>query len=112
MNVIYSGQTSDREVLEVVNSQHGDYRFDSLRSVLHDFSGIDGCHYSGDTLEYIASLGVGASRANARLRIAIVSGRKDVIAMVERFQEVGLNTYPMQMFRTVADARAWLEMQP
>lgn len=109
MDIAYSGQTGDREVLAVVKLQHGDERFDTLRMVLHDFTAIEACSYSDQILEELDCLTFGAWRTNPRFKIAIVTDRQDVIDMVMAFQKERLDAYPLRIFPTVAVARAWLE---
>ncbi len=110
MTVVYAGQTSANEVLEVVNLQHGDERFDSLRRVLHDFSGIEGCSCDSETLEELGARGVGATFTNRHMRIAVVATHPDVIAMTDRFASLGLSPYPMRVFPAADMAKAWLAL--
>lgn len=108
IDVAFSGWTSDKEVLQVIQIAQGDPRFDTLRSVLHDFTGIDGCTHSASTLEDIGALSIGASLHHPNLRIAVVTDRADVIDMIRAFKGMGLNAYPMQIFSIPAAARIWL----
>lgn len=108
MTVVYTGQTSDKEVLEVVKRQHGDERFDFLKMVLHDFSAIEGCSSDGDTLLELGARGAGAAFTNPHLKIAVVTERHDVIDMVDRFLKEGVSPYPMRIFATADMAADWL----
>jgi hypothetical protein len=108
MVITYRGQISDRDVQAVARIGYADPRFDTLRSVLHDFSAIDGCAHSHGTLEEIEAAGIGPSQTNPLIRIAIVTERQDVIDLVRAFQDLGSNAYPMEIFPTLAAAKAWL----
>lgn len=108
MTIVYSGQTSAGEILEVVKRQHGDERFDYLRRVLHDFSGIESCSSDEETLHELDAQGAGASYTNPHLKIAIVARHPDVIAMVDFFMKIGVTPYPMKLFPAADMAEAWL----
>lgn len=109
MSVTYSGKTSAQEILQVVRLQHGDERFDALRKVLHDFSGIESCSCDEGSLEELDAMGAGGAYSNPYLRIAIVSTRQDVMQMLSEFLKQGVSPYPMQVFPTVTQARIWLD---
>ena len=108
VEVVYSGLTSDVEMLEVVHRLYEDERFATLRRILHDLSGVEACAYSWRTLSEIDVITVGASFTNRDFRIAYVAGRKDLSDMFKLFMDIRYSTCPMQVFPTAAHAKAWL----
>lgn len=112
VDVAYTGQTSDREVLAVVRQLQGDSRFDSLRTILHDFTGTRGCTHTTGGLEEVDSLALGARFTNANIRIAVVTDRQDVTDLVQAYLAGRINRYALALFPTVKDAHRWLAPAP
>jgi len=108
VSVAYTGHCSEKDVLNVVVALQSDARFDSTNQALHDFTGCLSLLPSPEHLEEVAMRNLGAAMSNPRLRIAVVTDRPDVLAMLERFDKLGLNTYPVRSFETTSDANAWL----
>jgi hypothetical protein len=108
LTVTYSGQTSAAEFLKAVLAEQGDYRFDTLRRVLHDFTGITGCTHTNEILAEMDYQSIGAACTNPDIRIAIVATRPDVNAMFDALLDLRLSAYPMRIFTSLTEARAWL----
>ncbi|NJD26366.1 MAG: hypothetical protein FIB06_13290 [Betaproteobacteria bacterium] len=109
LTVTYTGQTSDAEFLKAVLSEHGDYRFDTLRCVLHDFTGVTGCSFTDEALFEIDYHSIGAAFTNPNIRVAIVADRPDVLAMFAVFLDRRESAYPLRIFASLPEARLWLE---
>ena len=108
-NVTYSGMTDSKEVLDVVKILNGDWRFDMLKRVLHDFTGIDGyTDHDQSALEDVSALNNGAALYHPNVKIAIVTERIDVIDVVNTYEEMSGSPYPLQIFATRAAALTWL----
>lgn len=108
VEVVYSGLTSDTEVQQAVTAIQEAAAFDTLRRVLHDFTQVLGCTHCDRTLLEIDASAVGPSLTNPNVKIAIVTERQDVIDMVRMYQGLRDTGYPMDIFPTVAAAKAWL----
>lgn len=107
--VSYTRHTSDNEVLEVVQELQANENYDRLNGVLHDYSHCESCAYSEDKLLEISAWGAAGANTNSRLKIAVVSNRKDVTDMCGCFLKQDLNPYPLKVFPTIADAKEWLD---
>lgn len=108
ISVRYSGMTSDREVADFAKAGQADRRFDDLRYVLHDFRACEGATYSTPVIEELSATDEAAAASNPRIRIAVVTDRPDVRAMVEAYLKVGLSIFPLRMFSGIEEARNWL----
>lgn len=108
--VSYSGQCSDDDILRVVIQLQADIRFDSTYQALHDFTECEGmsCAKKNLALEELAARNSGAARSNKKLRIAVVTDRPDVLAMLQTFEDFELSPYPIRVFRNTESANAWL----
>ena len=112
VTVCYSGHCTEANVLEAVKELQSDYRFDSTHQALHDFRQCKSLSPSPEHLEEIAVHNIGAARYMSRLKIAVLANRPDVLAMVERFNGLGLNPYPLRTFENSESANAWLDSPP
>ena len=112
VTVCYSGDCTEVNVLETVKELQSDYRFDSTHQALHDFRQCKSISPSPEHLEEIAAHNIGAARYMPRLKIAVIANRADVQAMVERFNGLGLNPYPLRTFENPESANAWLNSPP
>jgi hypothetical protein len=108
VTVVYSGHCTETDVLNVVVALQSDVRFDSTHQALHDFSQCLSLAPSPEHLEEVAMRNVGAAMSNPRLRIAVVTTKPDVLAMLERFESIGLSPYPLYVFDDVQSANDWL----
>lgn len=108
--VSYSGQCSDDEVLRAVIQIQADSRFDGTYQALHDFTECEAMSFSEKkpVLEELSARNFAAAAFNKRLRIAIVTDRPDVLAMLESFNNIGLSPFPMHVFGNTESASVWL----
>ena len=85
-----------------------DIRFDELKFVIADYSGISGCEALPKDIEAVGAMDIGAMRTNPLMRKAVVTTSPEVIAMAEHHQEALGVQMPTRIFPTMAEARAWL----
>lgn len=76
----HSGRVTGREILEAVRDVEGDYRFDTLRYVINDFSGCTEVNVSPAEIEEIAAIDRAAAVSNTKISIAIVATYPEVVA--------------------------------
>ena len=111
--VTFSGETSDAEVFEVVGKLQGHIRFYDVNQALHDFRGCTACRHSEATLLDIAAHNVGAASASSlkthTYNIAVLTDRQDITAMVDDFNKLGFNPFPIKVFSSYQDADDWLK---
>ena len=112
VTVHYSEYCTEAEVLTVVVDLQSDPRFDGTHQALHDFSQCESLSASPEHLEELAGRNSAAVVSNPTLRIAVVTDRADVLAMLERFESIELNPFPLRMFSNTEDANAWLNKTP
>jgi hypothetical protein len=112
VSVVYSGQCSEADVLDVVIKLQSDHRFDAICRALHDFRRCAGMAPSPAALEELAARNSAAAASNSRLRIAVIAERADVLAMLERFASIGLSPYDLRTFEDAESANAWLADSP
>lgn len=108
VSVTYSGHCTEAEVLDLVIRLQSDYRFDATRQALHDFRQCTGMTESPMALEELAARNSGASASNPNLRIAVIANQPDVLAMLDRFESIGLSPYHLRTFADAASANDWL----
>lgn len=108
VTVVYTGHCAESDVLKVVVALQSDQRFDSTYQALHDFRQCLSLAPSPEQLEEVAMRNIGAAMSNPKLRIAVITDRPDVLAMLERFESLGLNTYPLRAFVDPDLANDWL----
>jgi hypothetical protein len=107
--VTYSGQTSDQEVARFAREGQADERFMDLRYVLHDFLKCTGATFSTQRTRELSAIDSAAAVSNPRIRIAVVTDREDVLAMVHAYLEAGFPGFELRVFASVPAARAWLQ---
>lgn len=112
--VTYSAETSDEEVLEAVGKLQGHPHFYDVDQALHDFRDCTACRHSEAVLLDIAAHNIGAASASSirshSCQIAVLTDRQDVAAMVDDFNKLGLNPFPIKVFGTYQDADDWLKL--
>lgn len=97
-----------------MRQSEADARFDSLRYVINDFLGIDGVlieQFPPELIDEIAATDMAAFTTNPNIRIAVVAVDPDVLALAQSYIDSELRAYPTRLFHTLADARAWLELE-
>jgi hypothetical protein len=107
--VTYSGQTSDEEVARFAQEGQADERFMDLRYVLHDFQKCTGATFSTQRIRELAAIDSAAAVSNPRIKIAVVTDREDLLAMVRAYLEARFPGFELRVFASVPAARAWLQ---
>ncbi len=108
VTVRYRGPCCDSVVLNVVKEIQCDYRFDGTHEALHDFSDCESLAESLADLEELAARNSGAAASMSRLRIAVIPDGPDVLAMLKRFNSIGMSPYPLRAFADIESANDWL----
>ncbi len=104
----FSGLVDSEELLRAGTDTEADPRFDNYRYVINDFLDCTGFSLSSPVVDEIAAIDWAASRANARIRIAVVATAPEIIEATRQYAASPLNIYPTRIFPTMAEARAWL----
>ncbi len=112
VTVVYSGDCSEAEILDVVIKLQSDYRFDTICRALHDFRRCTAMVPSTASLEELAARNSAAAVSNPRLRIAVIAENPEVLAMLDRFASIGLCPYVLRTFVEPESANAWLGDSP
>lgn len=107
--VRWDGLAGEAAVVHYLSELQGDQRFDDLRWVLHDYANCTGFTLDENVgASEIAALDYAGSRSNPRLRVAIVTTRHDVRSDAQAYIDAGISPYPMRIFDSLDEARAWL----
>lgn len=104
----FSGQVDSDELLRAGTDTEADPRFDNYRYVINDFLECTGFSISLPVVDEIAAIDWAASRANSKIRIAVVATAPEIIEVTRQYAASPLNVYPTRIFPTMAEARAWL----
>lgn len=90
-----------------------DARSDRTRYVLSDYLGATRCtKMSLSDVKEFAALEKGASYGNPDVCNAVVATDASIREYVQFFRSLGISPYPLRLFATVAEARAWLGTRP
>ena len=81
----FTGTITGREVLNSNLSVQGDSRFDEIRYVLNDFTGINGFDISDLHVEEVSTIDNVAAKANSQLKIIIVANDPGFLKFVEMY---------------------------
>jgi hypothetical protein len=105
----FTGFVSAEEFFSSTQKFQGDPRFEEARYSINDFTAIDGHSMSHKDIKVIAGFSAGATLINSSVKVAIVTTSQTIIEFVNEFKEIGLKTFPVQIFPTLAMARKWAE---
>lgn len=104
----YFGHVDSEELLAPVISTEADLRFEKLRFVINDFLEAQSVSYTPADIETIAAHDIGAASVNADIKVAVVTTLPDIIELAQHYEKVSTQAYPMRIFSTMAEARAWV----
>lgn len=107
----FHGFVTSDEFSASIAAFQGDARFDTARYSINDFSDVDGHGVTESDVRRFAAFAVGAFNTNRRIRIAIVTTDPGIRALVEFYASPGLAPFPLAIFATLPDARAWAERE-
>lgn len=109
---IWYGQVTEEEILWYVSSIRDDSEFDAMAYCLHDFRKCTSlsCRQAGG--EYVTRLDSAASaKAGRPVKMAVVTNRGDVTAMVKDCMAANPVPHELQIFPDMARANQWLGRQ-
>lgn len=102
------GQVAGREVLEANRRAEADFRFDSLRWVINDFSKCTEVSVTPAEVELISAIDRAAAKTNPSIRIAIVATHQEVVDASIAYANDSLTPFLTKVFNSIDDARLWL----
>jgi hypothetical protein len=108
----FFGLLTDHDMLQSVLDTESDRRFDDLRYVINDFTGITGSSVTMPTIEDISVADSGAARSNPGIRIAVVTSDPGIEALTNHYANSPLNTYETRIFPSLEAAQDWLGLSP
>jgi hypothetical protein len=112
----YSGTVGWAEMNESIAKVHGDPRYEDLRYVINDFTQCDSLDITRDQLEDIAARVSGAEYSHKQRKIlkhfrtAYVVTTPTVRDTVVAFFEAIIVDTPVNIFETLPEARAWIQL--
>ena len=101
----FSGRVSYSEYRRSQEQVLADPRTDSLRYIINDASALEGFAGTAEDAEEAAAFNYGSSLSNPLIRIAFVTRDLRLIAMIKVASVI--SSYPIRVFPTLAEARAW-----
>jgi len=87
-----------------------DFRFDTLRYVINDFSECLGVSASTAEIEEIAAIDYAAAASNPNIKLAIVATHPEVLAASASYINDPLSPFKPRIFYSMDDARSWLRL--
>ncbi len=102
------GQATSSEIVQMQEQGHARPDYDRLHYSIHDFSECDHFACNQSDIEYSAALDGAASKTNKQILIAIVGSNPEVLEVVNAYIGFGLSPYPVRVFFSMEDARAWV----
>lgn len=102
------GDVATSEIVQMQEQGHARQDFDRLHYAIHDFSACDHFAIVESDIEYSAALDGAASKTNNKIKIAVVGGNQEVMKVVNAYINYGLSPYPVRVFFSLEDARAWV----
>ncbi len=106
------GHVTGRDVLEANRMAEEDFRFDSLRYVINDFSECTQISVSPIEIEEISAVDRAAALTNPNIRLAIVATHPDVVAASTAYANDPLTPFATRVFGSINAARSWLGLGP
>ena len=104
----YFGDVMHFERRASLNEIVADPRFDKARYILSDYLDVLRFEQSANATLELAALHLMPQRINARLVIAAVATRADVVAELQKFIDLRFVDWPYRIFTTLEEARAWV----
>lgn len=104
----FHGTLEPADLLASIDEVQRDPRFDDLRYSINDFLDVVNVHDVPGMLEDVLARTIGAAHTNRRIRMAIVTRLGELVARTRDLPE-GVMPYPVRLFDSLEDARAWAE---
>jgi hypothetical protein len=105
----YLGDVTIAERRQSFDEICGDRRFDELRYAITDYLEVSQYEVTPGATADIAALHIGPLMTNPRIWIAAVTTRPDIEAAILEFMRHGFTKAPYRIFRTVEEARRWVD---
>lgn len=105
---VWTGCATGDELLTYISTGQRNPLFDNVHYSLHDFTACTNTEFSFASIEELAAMDSAGARTNPHIKIAVVTDRSDVIAMVGNYIGTELSPYPVRIFPTLKAAREWL----
>ena len=102
------GFVTASEFIQSVGAFHNDPRFDDFLYTINDFLAVEGFDVSLQTIEYVAALNLGAQAFHPHGWVAAVTTDERITALARHFSSPDLDSYPTEVFASVAAAREWI----
>lgn len=106
--VLYSGRLTIDDIHKASVEYQKDPRFDRLLYVLSDYSKIDGCDVIPEQMSDIWAIDYGAKMSNGKVKKAYIATSAEVRALAEHYENAEDHAFPLKVFATESEARAWL----
>ena len=109
LTITHRGLVTSDSVIDALDSMVGHENFDSLRSVITDFSTADKLGVSAVDIDKIVSIAYALSQSNSRVRSAIVANQESAQALSNLFIVLAERLpWDRKLFTNIDDAKAWL----
>lgn len=110
VHLIFAGLVTGEQTKEAGNRIYSHADFDSLRYQIFDFTGVEDVKLTVDEMKEMAAIDSVAASTNPRIQLAIVSTSETVmIANAVYAAEYPDLPWETKEFRTLVEARAWVE---
>ncbi len=108
----YYGHTNDQEIFESTIITEGSERFDALRYILIDFLAIESLVSTNPAfIPEISAIDSAAAKTNPCIKLAVVTEHPEIWKLAEAYRAHPLCSYPLEIFTSLADARAWVAVE-
>ena len=109
----FSGFITANELVHSVEEIQSDTRFDDIRYVINDLLNVSGFELSAEALTDVAILHHGGHRTSPYFKIVLISADGYLVKTIRNIHKFPhLASCQIEVFSTVADARAWLKNWP
>lgn len=102
------GVVTPAEFLASVHEFHNDTHFESIRYTINDFLATEHFLMPESAIEDVAAINLGATFVNQKIKIAAITTDSVIIGMARKFAEIS-QSYPVKMFTSLDEARAWVK---
>lgn len=103
----FTGNLTFSDVMSSSVTVESDPRFDDIRYVISDFSGVKTTEIGRDDIAEIVAIDAAAARSNKRIQGAVVVADGTMLTLVLDYVNSPMNTYPVFFFGSLESARSW-----
>ena len=105
----FSNKITGEEVLKINLDIQGDPRFDDIRYVINDFTGIVDFDISDSDIEKIVAMDNAASKSNPKIKIALISIFEPLLVWINNYCDAMQGSrYECKIFDNTQDAYKWV----